>query len=602
MSDTRRQDSSRQDPPKPDASRQDPLKRTPPTIDLKAEVVKKDDPTAARPAPGPTAASGDPAKPATPSQSGTASKPATADAGAKPATADVPKSDVKAPPSPAASSAPPSSAAKPVDPPKPSPGTPAAGAAASKPQDTAKPADAAKPATPSTSATAAAIAATTAASAVKDPKAASAGPTSSSASVAKPGDATPADAKAAEAAKASMGASATGPKMSDTASATPSPGPVQGRSGAGAVLTAGFVGGLLGTVLAIGLPRMLPFPPERGVEDRIAAMERQVASLPKGPSPLDSRVSALESGLKQAGDDARAAKAAAEAASREAANRPAGTQGPDQEARSGLQALSAQVRDNTAKTGATTAALDTLGRTTSDRFTAMAKDAETLATHVKSLQADVAALRTGSATLDTRMGEADKRLASLTEGLGRVSTDLAKLSPAAIQAGLRVVVSGRLDDALRSGAPLGPAISALAKLGADAPSLAPLRPFADSAAPSPAGLAAEFRPLATALTTEPARPDDTWLDKGRRVLGKVVTVQPVGDGSGEDVPSLVSRIDASLSRGDVAAAKAAFDKLPADKKSQVSAFGEKLANRAAAEEASRRIGAQSLATLDAATR
>jgi hypothetical protein len=600
MSDTRRQDSSRQDPPKPDASRQDPLKRTPPTIDLKAEVVKKDEPPMAKAATGPTAASGDTAKPATPPQSGATSKPATADASAKPATADAPKSDVKAPPFLAASS--PSPAAKPVDSLKPSPTTPTASAEASKSQDAAKPADTAEAATPSASATAAAIAATAAASAVKDPKVASTGPTSSSASVAKPGDTTPADAKAAEASKAPTGASSTGPKISDTASAAPSPGPTQSRNAVGAVLTAGFVGGLLGTVLAIGLPRMLPFPPERSVEDRVATMERQVASLPKGPSPLDGRVSALESGLKQAADDARAAKAAAEAAAREASNRPAATQGPDQEARSGLQALSAQVRDNAAKTGAAAAAVDSLGRTTSDRFTAMAKDAETLATHVKSLQADAAALRTSSATIDTRMGESEKRLASVTEGLGRVSTDLAKLSPAAIQAGLRVVVSGRLDDALRSGAPLGPAISALTKLGTDAPSLTPLRPFADKAAPSPAALAAEFKPIATALTTEPVRPDDTWLDKGRRVLGKVVTVQPVGDGSGEDVPSLVARIDASLSRGDVAAAKAAFDKLPADKKSQASAFGETLANRAAAEEASRRIGAQSLATLDAATR
>ena len=681
--------------------RQDPLRRTPPTIDLKAEVVppKGEVPSAATeegatavepvastglgPDPFPKTATGSDGKKA---GAPDAPKTAAAAAGApKGAPAEPAKSAAAAPvgsnPGTTGPVDPKPGTSGPIDPKPgtsgsvdPKPGTsgsavPKSGAAgvgdakaASGPDGKSSPSGSAASATASApkaadapksdekgppgprsddkakdsakvgSAAAAAGAAASAASASQSPGSASAAATASPLS--KPTASTPSSGPAVKVdAGASAGkgtepgtepvspAATAKPSASDKPAATVPAEPSRAASaagkpaaereasrqggGAGAVLTAGFVGGLLGAALAVGATRFLPV--DRTAEDRIAVLERRVAALPTGPGPLEPRVVALEAGLKQAAEEARAAaRQAAEALNRPAAG-PSG--GPDPEARSGLQALTARVEDGAARTAATGAALgdlaqklDGLAKSSADRLTAIGKDVETIVVHQKSLQADVATLRSGTATLDSRAGEADKRIATLTDGLGRVSTDLARLSPAALQAGLRVVVSGRLDEALRYGAPVGPALSALAKLGTDAPTLAPLKPFAEAPAPSPAALLAEFKPLAAAILTAPPRPDESWLDKGRRILGKIVTVQAIGDGSGEDVPGLVGRIESSLGRGAVADAKAAWDKLPEEKRRLSAAWGTKLAARAAAEDAARRIGAQSLAALDAATR
>lgn len=649
-----------------DTRRQDPLRRTPPTIDLKAEeVARKGDGPAAPASEGatsiePTATTGLGANPfpkggaeAPKADVGVkdpgATKPMTqpnAPKAAETARPGEPKAaDAKPPGAPASAESRPgeaaaksaaTAAASSVTANRPATASPSASATSSATSG-AKPSEPAKPAGPTSSASSSSATSATGPSIRGEP----------SGSPVKAGDpvktdaAKPAEApksadtpKGAEPAKPSMPGAKPEPAKTSVPGAKPEavagasaglsqPGPAPTRSpaasatrpeattpppsrfGVGTALTAGLLGGIIGAVLAVGIDRFVLT--DTANADRIAGLERKIATLPSSPGDLAPRLTALESSLRQATDEARAAGQKAT----EALARPAGgsAAGPDQEARTGLQALTGRVQDGATKIAANTIALgelgqklDALGKASSDRLTAVARDIEAFTTHQKSLQADVATLRTGAAALDTRTVDADKRIVSLTDGLGRVSTDLAKLSPAAIQASLRVVVAGRLDDALRHGAPLGPAVSALAKLGTEPPMLAPLRPYADSPAPSPAALQAEFKPLAATITTEPARPDETWYDRGRRVLGKVVTVQAVGDGTGQDVPGLVGRIDSSLGRGAITDAKAAWDQLPDSKRQLGTAFGEKLAARAAAEDAVRRIGTQSLSALDAATR
>ena len=604
-----------------DKRRQDPLRRTPPTIDLKAEIVpsKGDKPASdAAPEEGASAIE-DVASTALGAEASKKAEPAP-QAKPTPPTEPAPKTAEPAKPAPAkasdaasksaAAGAPAASApakpgdTKPAEPTKPASDT-ASKAGEAKAPATASVAAAAKPGDPTTAKPDATVTkpvvSSTSGAAVPGVKPTEPSPPKPADSTkpgepAKPAEATtkPSDgpAKPTEAAKTAR---------ESTPASTPVPPPA--RVGAGTILTAGFIGGLLGALLAVGLMQILPR--DRTADDRLAQLERQFAALPKGPGALEPRVAALETGVKQAGDEAKAA--ARQAA--EALGRPTGVQGPDQEARTGLRSLTTRVDESAARTATTVAAvgdlgqkLEALGRATSDRFTSVAKDAETFATHQKSLQADVALLRTGATALESRSVEADKRLTALTDGLGRVSSDLARVSPAALQAGLRIIVSGRLDDALRNGAPLGAPLSALAKLGTDAATLAPLKPFADNAAPSAAVLLGEFKPLAVAMTTEPTRQDEGWFDKGRRVLGKVVSVESVGDGSGGDVPGLIARIETNLGRGDIAAAKAAFDRLPEDKRRLAAAWGEKLGQRVAAEEAVRRVSTQSLSALDAATR
>ncbi|TDR89572.1 uroporphyrinogen-III synthase [Enterovirga rhinocerotis] len=672
---------AKDDGPSMSDTRRDPLRRTPPTIDLKAEEVAAKD-ASAKDAPGKggstTAAGGTDAS-GKPDTSKT-QPPATAgaqtgkEAGSGEAKPGEPKPGEAKPPEA-------KNVASPASPPKPAGATPSDGKpSAGGPTTSAKPDDkgasaaaasssaSAKADTPKSgapfSSTAAPSASTAAASSSSVPasgKPGATGPSTSSAasSTATPGLGTkPAEApatgssKPADAASSAKGpsspASAAATSTTKPSSATPASGTAAPqtpatdkdrtpppaaaeprRGGSGAVFAAGLGGGLLGALLTAGA---LQFLPNTGADERLAALERRIAE----PGTIEPRIAALESGLRQAGNDAKAARAAAETAGKQAAEalgRPAGTTavaGPDQEARASIQALTGRV-DETAKRLDETAAgvaeaakkadeataaaarfgpittsigqtLETLAGKTTEGLAAGSKAIEALNTHVRSLQTDVGTLRTGTATLDTRSADAEKRLTTLTDGLGRVSADLAKLSPAAIQAGLRVVVAGRLDDAMRSGAPLKPAIAALTKLGTEPALLAPLQPYAEAAAPSASTLAAEFKPLADAMTAVPAQPDESWLDKGKRLVGKVVTVRAIGDGSGSDVPGLIARIESSLARGAVGEAKAAWDKLPEDKRRVSATFGERLGGRAAAEDAARRIGAQSLAALDAATR
>lgn len=600
-----------------DTRRQDPLRRTPPTIDLKAEVVPSKD-----------------GKPAgTPAGGAAAAGPAAAKgAGSEPA----PKADIKsaspgetkpAATPPGATASQPPKGSEPVKQPETS--KPAVGAAATASTPVAKGGDAPKPA---------------------DKPAADAKPTSDAkpasdtkpASDAKPvADTKPAtDSKPAEPAKPATTArvepakselpksepakvepakpepAKPSPQAAASASAVrqPSPAAPTERYGTASVATAGFVGGVIGAALAAAFT-FYAFQ-DGGADQRIAALERRIATLPAGTAgPAESRIAAIETGLKQTTDEARsAAKQAAEALAR-----PLGS-GADQEARTSLQTLTTRVQDGATKTAASltdfgqkldaqgrgltvqTERLEALGKTTADQIALKGKDLDTYGVHQRSLQADVALLRTGTAALDTRTTDADKRIVGLSDNVGRISADLANLSPATIKAGLRMVISGRLDDALRNGAPLGPALSALDKLGTDAQALAPLRPFTDLPAPSAAALLAEFKPLGLAMTTVPPPPGETWWDKGRRLLGKAVTVQTVGDGSGQDVPGLVARIESSLSRGAIGEAKAAWDRLPQDKRGITAGWGAKLTARAAADDGARRISAQSLAVLDSSTR
>ncbi|WP_375458629.1 COG4223 family protein [uncultured Enterovirga sp.] len=413
------------------------------------------------------------------------------------------------------------------------------------------------------------------------------------------------------------GAAPAGRKPDPIQTSTPEKTPARG---AGGLVSAGLIGGLVGAGLSLGAQHyLLPARQDDAVAARVAALESRVAALPTGttaagPSPLEPRLAAVESGLRQAAEDARAARAVADAASKqvgEALNRPAAagaSAAPDTSLRDTVAALTRRLDESAEQARGNAAALGQFG-TKLDGVDgrlgeAVAKGTEAfqgLQRGVGAVQADVQALKTGTGALDARSAEAEKRLAALSGDLGRVSGDLAKLSPAAVQAGLRVVVSGRLDEALRSGAPLGAVLASLGRLGADEAALAALRPFTDAPAPSSDTLAAEFKPLAERMTAVPQGPAATWWDRVRRVFERVVTVRAVGDGSGSDLPGLVARIEASLARGSLAPAAAAWEQLPNEAKAMSSDWGSRLKTRVAADQAAKSISSAALASLDTAT-
>lgn len=397
-------------------------------------------------------------------------------------------------------------------------------------------------------------------------------------------------------------------------------------SGFGRALAAGLLGGLVGAGLSYAATRFLPpAGPVPGLDDRLRALEQRVAALPAGAPSLEPRLVAVENGLRQAGEDAKAARTAAEAASKQAAealNRPPLEPAADPAIREALAALEKRIEESAGRLDGSVrqananaeairevaSKLDSLSASTgeriaatADRIAANAKTLQGLDSTAQGLRTDVGSLQAGVATLQTRAAEGEKRLATLSTDLGRVAGDLAKLSPEAVQAGLRVVVAGRLDDLLRAGAPLGPALDALDRLGAEPESLAALRPFAEKPPADAATLAAEFGPLAAQMTTPPPTADGSVGERLRRLVGKVVTVRATGDGSGTDVPGLVARIQAALGRGALPEVAKLWDQLPEEPKRLSAGWGERLKARVAAEDAARRLVAQSLASLNAAT-
>jgi hypothetical protein len=163
-------------------------------------------------------------------------------------------------------------------------------------------------------------------------------------------------------------------------------------------------------------------------------------------------------------------------------------------------------------------------------------------------------------------------------------------------------VAGQIGQNLRAGLPLGAGLSALERLGAPGPALDPLRPYAAQPAPSATTLAAEFKPLAEKMTAEPQGPAGSIADRLLRVADKIVTVRAVGDGSGRDIPGLVGRIESALGRGALPEAAAAWDSLSEEPKRLSAEWGARLKGRIAADAAAQKLGADSLAALDAPTR
>jgi hypothetical protein len=169
-------------------------------------------------------------------------------------------------------------------------------------------------------------------------------------------------------------------------------------------------------------------------------------------------------------------------------------------------------------------------------------------------------------------------------------------------AALRVTLADRLGDALHDGTPVGQLLSMLRRLDVKPDALRPLEAYAQSAPPSTAALAQEFRPLSQRIVAE-TRPSAS--DLGERVwnmLDKVVTVRAVGDPKSTDVANLVARIEDALGRDAVGEAAAGWDALPEPARRTSQDWGAKLKQRAAAEATAQKIYAEALSALEASTR
>jgi len=327
----------------------------------------------------------------------------------------------------------------------------------------------------------------------------------------------------------------------------------------------------------------------------LAPLDRRAAALEAGANEANARLAALETTAKAA---AEARKAAAEArdafaahlkaasvAEAKLADRVAALQAASDQAAAGSRDLPSAIKD-------LQSAVEALKHGATEESTRLKTASEALATRLATLEGAALradALNAVAAEAGAAKQAADKALAAAgapsDPRLDRLAADEAEI--AALHARLdklvapkavtrvspsaptvtadpnpaaRLATAMALQNRLDAGAPLGALLAALDRLGVAADALAPLRPYAETGAPTLAALARGL---------DQARPQPHVAAGARgglaqRLLGEVqglVSVRKVGEsrqgeaGQGE---ADLSRVEAALGAGDLAGALAAF--------------------------------------------
>ncbi|WP_262030312.1 hypothetical protein [Microvirga sp. Mcv34] len=399
----------------------------------------------------------------------------------------------------------------------------------------------------------------------------------------------------------------------------PRPVPERRGSSAGALIGSGLLGGLVGAGLLYGLQAWQENPGQaQPMELRLAQLEQRVGAL-RQPAPsgqpqgnvqaLTERLNALESArgdldqrLQAIQDTARQAASQAQ----EALNRPMpeAPQPPPSQNEAALTDLSNRLTELSDGLSGRLSALE-------EQVKANAQGTEKAANAAQQLDGRIADLDRRLADQDRRFGETERRFTDTDRRFSEQEQRLATLSQqaqentrnaeAASQTGTKVVLAGRLNDALNSGTPYAEVLDGVKKAGADASRVAPLEPFAEKGAPTAAALARSFDPVETAILRESRGPTNSWSDRLLRMADRVVTVKPVNEQGTTGVSALVVRIRQALDRGDVVEAAAAWDALPEPSRRLSEDWGRQVKAVAEAHRAAQAISSDALATLNRTT-
>ncbi len=421
----------------------------------------------------------------------------------------------------------------------------------------------------------------------------------------------------------SSGSSFQEPSSSEARTETmPPPVAPERRSSAGALIGSGLLGGLVGAGILYGLQTWQAAPAQDDprlaqLEQRVNALRQQPASVgqPQGNDPaLSERIQALETARGELDQRIQAVQGTARQAAsqaQEALNRPvpeasasAAAQAQNEAALADLSnrlgALDEQVRTNAQNATGVTNTVQEIDRRIADldrRFGEREQRFTETDRRLSEIDRQLADTNRRFGETDRRLGEQEQRLAALSQQAAENTRNVTTAS----QTGTRVVLAGRLNDALQGGTPYAEVLDGVKKAGTDPARVAPLEPFAQGGAPTPAELAQSFEPVETAILRESRGPAEGWTDRILRMADRVVTVRPVNEPGGSGVPALVTRIRQALERGDVVEAAAAWDALPEPSRQQSEAWGRQVKAVAAAHQAAQAISTDALATLNRTT-
>ncbi len=391
--------------------------------------------------------------------------------------------------------------------------------------------------------------------------------------------------------------------------------PAASGGGFGRLAAAGLVGALIaggGTVAA----QLAGYWPATGradttaLEQRLAALDgqmRQIAARPQPAAapavdlaPLTRRIEALDAARatlegRLAAVERRATTPAASApatASQAAPPAPAVDLAP---LKTEIDALKVAVE-------AIAAAQRTAAQTPTTQPPAPAVDTAAVDARITALVAPQTA-RIDAATSRVRaIDEEIKAQAAAAQALAARITALEGARAQAGEAGKRaalVVGLSSLRGAVERGQPFAAELKAVAALGLPADAARTLEAHAERGVPTGPALAQRFSALAPALLrAAPARASDgTLIDRLTATAQNLVRVRPVGEAAGDDVPTVVSRMEARLRRGDVAGALADLERLPEPVRALAASWAAEARARVAAEATLRRLTLDATAAL-----
>ena len=368
--------------------------------------------------------------------------------------------------------------------------------------------------------------------------------------------------------------------------------------GIGAMAASGILGGLVGAGLLYGIET---WRTQATSDPHMARDEQQVttSARPENLGVLEGRLAALEgaqSGLVQRVQAAQTMAERSAARAEEAASRPApapvSTPQDDAALRdlpNRLSDLETQVRD---RVQAAVGATQMIERRLAGQEQRLAGASQPLERRLGEVEQRLAG---ATQLLERRVAQQDERLAALTRQVAEGGSDVTR-------AGTRVVLADRLGDALREGRPYADVLAGLRRLTPDAATLTPLEPFSQSGAPTAGSLAQDFKPVAERLQREARQGPGDWTERLLRMADKVVTVRAVNEPAETGVSGTVARIEDALARNAFGDAAKAWESLPEPARQASMEWGQRLAQRAAAEAASRTVAADAVATLNQATR
>jgi hypothetical protein len=191
------------------------------------------------------------------------------------------------------------------------------------------------------------------------------------------------------------------------------------------------------------------------------------------------------------------------------------------------------------------------------------------------------------------------RIAALESAVKSLSEQVAHPAASSDQAARLAAAAQALQNAVERGAPYEAELKAVQSLGADRSATASLETYATTGVPHADVLAHELALLVPGLqqATDNSSGDTTFLGKLEANAQRLVRITPVDAPPGDDVTSVIARINIDALRGNIAGALNEIASLPDSAKAIAADWVKKAQAREAAIAASRRIAADAVAAL-----